>query len=469
MNDQEPPQGSYDSSGQWQPGIHDANGIWHGGFYDQNQQWQPGFYGTGNQWHGGFYDDAGTWHSGFRTADGAWTVSDSPAQQPANPKKPRGRRARAAMASALTILLLGAGASVWHFFFRDGSDAAPAATDAPASESGEGATGSPGTEGEEPPDENETEDTAPAALDAGFFSEDPDQFSVVSSGDANSAEVVTTVGTLTLETSFVDEAEVDGEPAQAADREELRLVEWDFTPGDREVHPTWGSAEVRTSDQTHSLGSLEYSEASGEFLVSAGDDAAFVVEAHGVEQMVSLATGERHQELPAAGFYRDSWSMEPAQSFTMAPQSISGGGNSTTVSAAFTLDEAQVTTYEQFTQDPQHWPEPGYIWVVLDLSIQMTGDASSFDFNGGQWDVTVSADGDYSVTDTYESQAGGEYGWPNGSYTAAFQVPLDTDEISIDAELRPVFEASGSGWERPQPVFEATNPITLEFPHELSD
>ncbi len=85
MNSQAQPQGSFDSSGQWQPGFHDAQGNWHGGFYDEHSQWQPGFYGPGNQWHGGFYDGAGSWHAGYRTPEGSWVTAQAapPAAPPA--------------------------------------------------------------------------------------------------------------------------------------------------------------------------------------------------------------------------------------------------------------------------------------------------------------------------------------------------------------------------------------------------
>lgn len=198
MNGQAQPRGSYDSSGQWQPGFHDAQGTWHGGFYDGHGQWQPGFYGSGNQWHGGFYDHAGAWHAGYRSPDGSWTAQQAPApaappaevplpagavntgaqqpiseqptqvvpqlsqdagayvpppaEQPAEDEL-KGKGGACALVAFLLVLLGGAAAAGWWYFLREDEEEPDQAA---AEEAAEETSAEPA---EEPVDEPREEDT----------------------------------------------------------------------------------------------------------------------------------------------------------------------------------------------------------------------------------------------------------------------------------------------------------------------
>ncbi|GFZ82317.1 hypothetical protein [Nesterenkonia alkaliphila] len=407
MNSQAQPQGSFDSSGQWQPGFHDAQGNWHGGFYDEHSQWQPGFYGPGNQWHGGFYDGAGSWHAGYRTPEGSWVTAQAappaapPAEVPqagsgvlptgeqptqaipaaaaystgeqpteavpplsqeagayayppegeqAEEEETKGKGGVFALVAFLLVLLGGGAAAGWWFFLReDDEEPEPEATEEASEEPTEEATAEPEAESTAAP---EAEGTDQEPLDEEAAENAPDE----------------------------EPTPEEEDPATEAEEE----LTFNRNPADMEI----------TSAQTFNIPNA-----------SIGSDSAPVT-----YTMNRAKLTENHQ---------NGWDLWGLESNGSAPE--------------------------------------GHIWLVVDMSIEMPQN-QSISFNGGTWTLTATDQNGVSDEHVYHSTAGDIGEWPAGSYGALIAVPEDAEEIALDAELEIFYGGSGTT------TVTSTEPIILDFP-----
>ncbi|GAA1810182.1 hypothetical protein [Nesterenkonia flava] len=394
-----------------------------------------------------------------------------PGSEAPESKKKRSTLGLVATWLLVLILLGGLAFGGWWFLWNEDTRVAN-----PFQASSAAAEEEPEDEGQTSEDEEDaSEDEEPDAVQAesGLFLDAVSDADLVGLAEetSDSAEVVTPLGTFTVENfATAEQILVEGQEQTPADGEAFRVVEWSFEPGSREEEPPSGSAFVSAAGETHELTSLSYNDAgSGRFLVSAADDDVIVIDAHGVEQQITLSTGERVPSLPAAGFYRDSSDMflDLGTDFSVSSQNISVGSSSATISADATLNDVELTYYENLTNDPQGWASEGTVWAVAHVDLELTGDQSAFEFLSGSWQVNVTDQDGQTYSATYVSQAGGEWGWPMGYFYVAVEVPMDVDELEITLDLESTFAPwSGSGREG---VSLSSDPITVQFPHELSD
>lgn len=489
MNEQQPQSGGeYDVNNQWQPGLYDADGVWHAGFFDAAGDWQPGFYDTNGQWQAGYLDTNGTWRAGFRsagqwhdavaptpqtttdaaTAAGAAASAEAPPEELAQEEEPEKKRNNTALIVLIIVVVLAAlGAGGYYAYERfiaspdtvaaemdqepqPSEDAEPAATDAPADQ-----------EPEEPAE------TGPAEVGAGYFDAEAEGiFTDAQDLQEDTAEVDMPLGVFTIEEiGTLEEIDIDGEPSVAAEGEQLQAVSWSFTPGSRDQAPPAGEVNLRNSNGgTHFVADLDYSDsASGEFVASVDDETILVVESHGVEQEISLATGERIPTLPAAGFYRDDWEL-PGQTISMDSDALD---SSHSVSANLTMNESLITTYESSTLEPQGWADSGNIWVASHFDLALTGDQSAHEFMSGTWYFTARDQNGLEYSTSYVSQAGGQWGWPDGNFWIAFEVPVGTEYLEVTPSLSANFSSWTGGGSGDVTIPGET--FVLEYPHELSD
>ncbi|WP_258934847.1 hypothetical protein [Nesterenkonia pannonica] len=100
--------------------------------------------------------------------------------------------------------------------------------------------------------------------------------------------------------------------------------------------------------------------------------------------------------------------------------------------------------------------EPGSIWLILDMRIEIQGPDGVLDFDGGTWTLTAVDQDGSSTQHEYTSEASGIDQWPYGDYGAAFEVPISAATVDLVASLEVEYEGQSS-------TIESATPITLDL------
>lgn len=288
-----------------------------------------------------------------------------------------------------------------------------------------------------------------------------------SSVPGEAEQVVTLGGQLQL-TSFetASVATLNDRDYAPAEGESFRVVEYSFNPRDISSTPPDGELFVNIDGENHKLSDLTASGESGRFLVSASDETHLRVVSHGYEQEISLSTGERVPTTPAAGLYRENWYTEPDYDFSIDEESGRLDGDRFEVEAELTLEEAALNIHQDSATGATGWPDEGNIWLIMQFHIELDGPDDDIDFESGTWRFEVTDDQGNTHEVEHESEAQNWDMWPEGTMLVAVQVPVDTEDYEISAELEATF-ADGS--ETTTLDFETEDSYEVEFPHELSD
>lgn len=379
------------------------------------------------------------------------------------------------LAVALWLLLINEDTRQWELDLLSGSDDASVEDedDEPADDE---------TGAAEDPEEDEEETVS---LESGYFVQEPDESDFELGEEfAELPSATSPVGTVTFEEfAEVESVQADGETAVAAEGEELRYVAWSYTPADDEWDED-GELTVRIAGEEQS-GTLSEDEVSGSFIASVSEDDALILNAHGVEQEISLTDGEASAETASLFSLPEiPYTEEVGETFSFPEQTLDDGDDEAEHETQLILNRAMLTyEHEELDYDEDEYDdgynedhsdnwmlygldstgpaEEGHIWLILDMRIEMQGPDGTLDFDGGTWTITATDEDGETTEHQYTSEASGIDQWPYGNYGAALQIPVSASTVELSAELDIEFDGGSE-------TIETDEPIILEFPVEES-
>lgn len=248
--------------------------------------------------------------------------------------------------------------------------------------------------------------------------------------------------------------DLQGEPHAPADGENFLVLEYTFTPEDNSddgwmTEENDYSASLALNDggaqQTlaHFDASGGYSgseEDAGQLLVSVSeDDANLVVSASGLDQELSLPSGERADNDVARGYYRDVTEQDENHEFDIADQTVTLNDNEYDTSLYLNLQQAGLTA---FTEEGggDGWAEPDMAWLLLEFDAVLEADSWRPQFleYSPSIEVTDESGETHSASRTEDISRAS---W-NESYQIAVQVPADAENLSFTQSVESRMEDS---------------------------
>ncbi|WP_020577089.1 hypothetical protein [Actinopolymorpha alba] len=283
-------------------------------------------------------------------------------------------------------------------------------------------------DGQKPPaDGDKLVAPPPPPVEAGYL--DPQaQVDIKGGTKPKDGRVITPRKTVTVEqVGTTDKVATDDGTKGPASGEKFVVATLSFAGGpfDQTYGGTWDSSDLVNADVSYALqvGSnrkpIKWQESYGNdgaapktIVASVPKDAdpMLVVSAAGKDQTISLATGERKEEV--AGFYRSKTEVGVSRQY--ASKQFTKGDFEMSVSLLF--KDAQLTPF-----DPARgWAPDGKTWLVLGT------EQVEFDWNSYKYSVFI----DRAKTTTVKGDKGGSY---------RDLTPSDTKDSSSD-DLSPIFE-----------------------------